>query len=409
MSKKPIRSIFILALIGSAFLLLSRAFGIHSIARRIFSPTPDTTGGTCLIYEIDTQGFTEEQKKDLSTKMIRILRHRLDPDNLYNLVWLPHGSTRIELQIPLPGPKVRQKWLDYEKARTELSSAHIEFDDIIFTLIKRKKERAKDFKKIADDSVEKLKVLNNLGTAFDKYLPFAGVYDPNENKYDPDSFQQMLSGTGKLEFRVLPTKGHPNVDMTAINGYIERLEENGPELASDDPYVWCEIKNIDDWNVIDREQRPSIIGTYNGKSYVLASNKINEAMLHNVNTMTWQLEKAFFTTDQIGRRAIGFLLDDKGGALFANMTGKNIERPLCILLDGKAISAPNINDRIYKQGVITGSFAQTEVADMVNRLNAGCLPARLVEPPILVKTIERNVSLEDNHQNVTADNNLPTK
>ena len=176
---KP-RNIFILALAGSAFLLLACAFGFRSIARRIFRPTPDTTGGTSLIYEVDARGFTEEQWIDLSKKMIRVLRNRMDPDNIYNFVWLPHGSTIIELQVPLPGPKVRQKWLNYEKARNELSSVHIEFDDIIFKLLKPKKERAKDFRELAGDSVEKQRILNNLGTAFDRYLPFAGLYDPDE-------------------------------------------------------------------------------------------------------------------------------------------------------------------------------------------------------------------------------------
>lgn len=394
---------------GSAFLLLTRAFGIRSIARRIFSPAPDTTGGTCLVYEIDTQGFTEEQRKDLPVKMIRILRNRLDPDNLYNLVWLPHGSTRIELQVPLPGPKVREKWLNYEKARNDLSSANIEFDDLIFNLIKPKKDRAKDFKKIADGSVEKRRILDNLGTAFDKYLPFAGIYDPNENNYDPESFQKMLSGTGKLEFRILPTKGHPDVDMTAINDYIERLEDNGPELAPDDPFIWCETENHSEWNATDSERRPSIASRFNNKQYVLACNDASKAMIYEPGQDGWRVKKAEAGFDAMGRNAVLFTLDERGGKLFADITGKNINRSLCILLDGIAMSAPTIESRIYRNGMISGSFTSAEVKEIVNKLDAGCLPARLIEPPLLVKTIEPNVSLEDSNQDITTDNNLPIK
>jgi SecD/SecF fusion protein len=54
---------------------------------------------------------------------------------------------------------------------------------------------------------------------------------------------------------------------------------------------------------------------------------------------------------------------------------------LCILLDGIAISAPEINpdSPIGSQGIITGSFTMTQITDMVNKLNAGSLPARLIE------------------------------
>jgi preprotein translocase subunit SecD len=408
MSKNPaLRSVLVLVLPAAAFLLLACVFGGRSIATRIFGLTTDTTGGTRLLYEIDTKGFTEKQKKGLSERMIRNLRRRLDPSNMYNLVWLPHGSTRIELQVPLPGPEVRQKWLAYEKARSEMSSVHVKFDEIALKLIGPKKERAKDFREIADGSAEKLRILNNLGAAFDRYLPFAGLYDPNEDRYDPESFRQMLKGVGKLEFRVLPTIGHPKVDTDQMNTYIQRLKEKGPQYASDLRYIWCQIKNIHDWKARDAEGRASIVAGFGDKEYVLASNQTGEAMVHEPGEDGWRVKNAELSVDNTGRRAVHFTLDERGGRLFADITGKNINRPLCILLDGIAMSAPVIQSRISREGVITGRFTLAEIENIVNELNAGCLPARLIDPPVSVNVIERNVSPDDSSHRAAIDDSTP--
>ena len=63
-----------------------------------------------------------------------------------------------------------------------------------------------------------------------------------------------------------------------------------------------------------------------------------------------------------------------------------------------AISAPNIQSRIYTHGQITGGgsgFKQTEVEDMVSKLNAGSLPARLIEQPVSVKTIGPSIGADN--------------
>ena len=60
-----------------------------------------------------------------------------------------------------------------------------------------------------------------------------------------------------------------------------------------------------------------------------------------------------------------------------------------------AISAPNIHSRIYTNGQIMGTFTQTQVEDLVTKLNAGSLPARLIEQPISVKTIGPSIGADN--------------
>ena len=508
---------------------------------KTLKPGIDLAGGTSLIYEIDAHGMNESEKKNLAQRMITVLRRRIDPANIQNLIWRPLGNTRFEIQMPLASKEARQKRTEYEAAEEKLLTQNIRRSRIMRTLEWPENERSEAFKEFAKGDPNRLKILTNLATAyderkglrnerdkfiaeleslenkissadmdidqvklsvnnwskmneeklqetleqftdsddnrkllseyvttyrqwskianqldekntryeqarkaidnlnltkavldnilekspksmerktdieklktefpdrkneidavvsaFDAYRPFRGRLD------DPQDLRRMLKGAGILEFRILPTQGNPEVNMDEMANYVESLKEKGPEYASDNKYVWCEIENIDEWAAVDGQQRPAIVEQFGDKYYVLASNKPNEVMLHSSNTKDWKLERSYPTTDNMGRRAIGFILDDRGGRLFGNLTGNNLERPLCILLDGIAISAPTISDKIRRQGIIRGSFTAIEVDDMVNKLNAGSLPARLIEQPISVNSIGPSIGANNRDEGIRA-------
>jgi SecD/SecF fusion protein len=505
---------------------------------KTLKPGIDLAGGTSLIYEIDTQGLEGPEKKDLAQRMITVLRRRIDPANIQNLVWRPQGGTRFEIQMPLASEETRQRRQDFEKARSDLLAENINLAIILRSLQKPAEQRTKDFEEFAQGAPDRMTILNKLAdvyderrelqdkrdklfsglqtpesiitvaglnlddikqhlgdwikldeqqlrealtgylgsegnldmltkyvnmyaewaevveqltnaetginvrykevkkaldklnltedqlkfcietppkslkrssaidelktgfpnrsekidnavAAFDEYRPFQGRLD------DPRDLQRMLKGAGILEFRILPTQGHAEVDADEMAGYVERLKTKGPKYASDNKNVWCEIENIKEW-----KRKDVFLAQFGDKFYVLASNKKDETILHGAEGRDWSLKKSQPQADQTGRRAIGFVLDERGGRLFGNVTGKNIDRPLCILLDGVAISAPNIQSRIFAQGIITGAFTQTEVVDMVNKLNAGSLPARLIEQPISVKTIGPSIGADNRDKGI---------
>ena len=500
---------------------------------KTLKPGIDLAGGTSLIYEIDTQGLEGPEKKDLAQRMITVLRRRIDPANIQNLVWRPQGGTRFEIQMPLASEETRQRRQNFEKARSDLLAENINLAIILRSLQKPAEQRTKDFEEFAQGAPDRMTILNKLAdvyderrelqdkrdklfsglqtpesiitvaglnlddikqhlgdwikldeqqlrealtgylgsegnldmltkyvnmyaewaevveqltnaetginvrykevkkaldklnltedqlkfcletspkslkrssaidelktgfpnrsekidnavVAFDEYRPFQGRLD------DPRDLQRMLKGAGILEFRILPTRGHAEVDADEMAGYVERLKTKGPKYASDNKNVWCEIENIKEF-----KRNDAFVAQFGDKFYVLASNKKGEIFLHGAEGKDWSLKRAYPTSDQTGRRAIGFSFDERGGRLFGKVTGENIDRPLCILLDGAAISAPNIQSRIFAHGIITGTFTQTEVVDMVNKLNAGSLPARLIEQPISVKTIGPSIGADN--------------
>jgi SecD/SecF fusion protein len=503
---------------------------------KTLKPGIDLGGGTSLTYEIDAKGLSSDEKRGLSERVIIVLRRRIDPANIQNLVWRPQGSTRFEIQMPLASAEAREKRTQYETALTELLTGNVTQAAIIRSVAKPAELRAKDFEKFARDSNDRAQILNDFAKVFDErkalqkqrddfanqmatpesliklaglklddikiqviewaklkddkrkqaileylgsegnldlltryteiyakwadvadrltepktgvnsryeeakqtlhklnlsndqvtsalevgapgsaknkraveilkkefpeltdkidrvakaynaYFPFRGRLD------DPSDLQRMLKGAGILEFRILPTMDHPEVDSAQMNTYVETLKTKGPKYPLDDQYVWLEIENPAEW----KSGRKEVIAQFGDKTYVLASNRKNkdEVMLH-AGQRDWKLVKSSPGQDQSGRRAIDFELDERGGKLFSTVTGKNLDRPLCIVLDNVAISAPNIQSRIYTNGQITGTFTQTQVEDMVTKFNAGSLPARLIEQPVSVKTIGPSIGADN--------------
>ncbi len=533
---------------------------------KTLKPGIDLGGGTTLIYEIDTQGLNRSERRNLAQRMITVLRRRIDPTNIQNLVWRPQGDSRFEVQMPLASKETRQKRAAYEEALDNLLQENVNPARIVRSLTKSEDERQAEFQEIAENDPNRMEILDTLAEAYDnkqqlqekrdtlseqisqaeqaissspldleevkanrtdwaklsneelteavrdvasadvndmnnvpvdavrnyvdsydqwrkvmedltnpetganvrykearraldqlnisaeqvqsileldpentkrqerlqqlkeefpgraeqikavvsaykEYRPYRGRLD------DPRDLQRMLKGAGILEFRILPTVNHPEVDMDLVNRTLNQLQEKGPKYASNETrgkYVWVEVENPAEWiarsaegqlipRMRDSEERPVILGEFAGKVYVLASDDVGEeAMLHGSGEKEWKLVQASPTSDQMGRRAISFTLDDRGGSMFWKLTGPNQGRPLAILLDNTAISAPVLQARISTDGTITGSFSQQEVQDMVNKLNAGSLPARLIEQPISVNTIGPSIGADNRRQGIMA-------
>ncbi len=230
-------------------------------------------------------------------------------------------------------------------------------------------QRSNMLKTLQEKFASRAATIREVVSTYDLYAKVGGRLD------DPEDLKRMLKGSGVLEFRILPTPGDSGVDAAAQR---EALKAKGPKGASTAQYIWCEIEDPATW-------QGGIVEQFGDKLYVLASNLDNEKMVRT--DRAWKLKRAYPTVDEQNKRAIGFTFDEVASKLFYQLTSSNLQRPLCILLDNVAISAPNINSAISTSGVITGKYNQTDIEDMVNKLNAGSFPARLSELPISEKTI----------------------
>lgn len=83
-------------------------------------------------------------------------------------------------------------------------------------------------------------------------------------------------------------------------------------------------------------------------------------------------------TFQDGMPVVTFRFDSVGGRRFAKATQENVGRPFAIILDGKVISAPRINQPILGgSGVISGNFTTASANELSILLRSGRLPIEL--------------------------------
>ena len=82
--------------------------------------------------------------------------------------------------------------------------------------------------------------------------------------------------------------------------------------------------------------------------------------------------------NQQNEPTVSFTLDRLGAQKFGRATTDNVGRRLAIVLDGKIISAPNINEPITSgNGMISGNFSFQEATDLALLLRSGALPTPL--------------------------------
>lgn len=92
------------------------------------------------------------------------------------------------------------------------------------------------------------------------------------------------------------------------------------------------------------------------------------------------------TGKQLKQSAVGFdpntgvpqvllTFNDEGKKLFAEITKRNVQKPIAIFLDGGLVVDPIVQTEIADgQAVITGKYTLPEAKQLVQRLNAGALP-----------------------------------
>jgi protein-export membrane protein SecD len=100
-----------------------------------------------------------------------------------------------------------------------------------------------------------------------------------------------------------------------------------------------------------------------------------------------------FQSQGLGEPQISILFDEEGTKLFAELTKKNLEKTIAILLDGEIISAPTVQSEITNgEAVITGKFTLQEAKKLAQNLNTGALPLPLTL--VSQQSIEASLGME---------------
>jgi len=211
---------------------------------------------------------------------------------------------------------------------------------------------------------------------------------------DPNDLITLLRGSGVLEFRIAA-----NTKLPDAQAYLEQLAQRGPKAGTNKPYRWMMIDDPASFAGKAKErkaleenpqgyftQRGLVGQLHGGEYYLLLANTPDLSLTQSQEN--WKLAKAYSLADENGFPAVGFELNRVGGQFMGTLTGNNKHKPMAIMLDGRVISAPSINDRIQDKGIITGGtggFSQKEQSYLIRTFNAGSLQGRLSENPISIK------------------------
>ena len=273
-----------------------------------------------------------------------------------------------------------------DDAWAAVEGINVDMDRLREVLAGAGRRRQEEIDKLKEKFPGRAAAIAAVEVAYDRFSEISGRLD------DPEDLKRLLRGSGVLEFRIMPRLGSKAVSESQIQRYTERLETYGPTRAGDDQYLWVPIPEPEGFTA------DVIRAEFAGTAYVLASSQDTETMLRQKGGPEWRLTNARRTSDSLGNPAVGFSFNEIGASLFWDLTKQNTNRALGILLDGEALSAPNIKVPILRNGVIEGRFSAAEVMDMVDKLRAGSLPARLSEEPISENTIGPMIG----HDNLTA-------
>lgn len=178
--------------------------------------------------------------------------------------------------------------------------------------------------------------------------------------------------------------------VEVIRNRIDRLGVAEPiiQKTNDNSRVIVElpgVKNIDEaikliGETAQLEFREGIVGKSIDESGAMLEGAGDYANWQDVGLTGANFEKAEVQFDQsqtslVQRPQIGIRFDEEGRKKFAEVTGRNIDKPLAIFLDKTMLSAPTVQTKIDSDSaVINGSFDLEEAKKLVIQLNAGALP-----------------------------------
>lgn len=242
------------------------------------------------------------------------------------------------------------------------------------------------------------------------------AYDAYQSKRrtldDPEDLMRLLRGAGVLQFHIAVNPSQPEgVNIAELRN---QLQQAGPENTDSPVARWFPINDIKQWAKTPEElaaievdpagyfaARGLTAAQHEGQIYVLLYTTSAKSMTHSEDSQ-WTIEQTGITVDQLGRPAISFRLDDQGGVLMSRLTGAHVGQPMAIVLDGQVYSAPNLQSRIGKNGIIVGNFSKAEQEYLLRVLAAGALESRLSDQPIAINTLGPSLGADNLRKGLTA-------
>ena len=333
----------------------------------------DLQGGIHVVLRVKLEELDDAAKTDAVERAIQIIRNRVDGLGVTEPQIQKQGNDRII--VDLPG------YTDASRAEELIGQTAL----LEFKLLETPENASLVLSRI-DSVVSKYRADNKDVDANKSETADTSITKEDKSKKDiSDIMSELMGDTAK------DTTDDFAFDSTAVsedeNPFTTRLDPilfnnttgvNWPGFAinkNDKPLLekWLAIPEV-------RAQIPPDIQIgWSTRSEIRNQREVYHLYLlkRKVQFVGKYLEGINTSTDSYGAPVVNFKLSGDGAALFSQLTGSNINKPLAITLDDKVQSAPFINSKIRNDGQITlGSTATFENArDLEIVLKAGALPA----------------------------------
>jgi preprotein translocase subunit SecD len=197
-----------------------------------------------------------------------------------------------------------------------------------------------------------------------------------------------LAGGSQLIFEADMSKISPDKKTTALDGVRNIIERRVNLFGVSEPTVQTSQFQgkdriiVDLPGVSDTQTAVSLIGKTAQLQFAevqeipATKNASASAKLVPTNLTGADLQSAAVVFDnQTGKPTISLQFTKDGGTKFAEITGRNINKQLPIILDNQVVSAPVVQQQITGGSAqITGTFTVDEAKKIAIQLNAGALP-----------------------------------
>ncbi len=333
----------------------------------------DLQGGAQLVYRADVSQIPDSDKDDLLEGVRGVIERRINAfgvsepviqvnktvDNDYRVIVELAGIKSVDDAIKEIGETPKLEFKEQDISVSDISEDSLRMMNEYNNGLELKMEEiyskiidGEDFVALAaNNNTPKALVSGDnipLGSQNDGDL---GWISPESNAYVYDLVKNLQAGqsTGIVE--------------TEFDYTIFKLEEKRTSsgILSED-----NNRNKEEYRVreifLEKMTKEYLIGlSDNWKNTQLTGKNLSKAVIQfNPNN---------------NRPEISLEFDREGAELFAEITERNIGRPVAIYLDGYPISVPTVNEKISGgKAVISGNFSIAEAKELVQRLKAGALP-----------------------------------
>jgi protein-export membrane protein SecD len=321
----------------------------------------DLQGGIHLEYKADTSNVESDKIADAMAGAQDVIERRVNAFGVGEpLVQSARSGGEYRIIVELPGVK------DIEDAKKKIKEAPLlefkeggEPDQQVIQMFEQSNQQSKQK---AQEILDKLNPSVGGGEGNFEELAKENSQDPGSKDKGGD-LDFVKKGTFVPEFeKVLfesglkPGEIYPELVETQFGWHIMKFIESrgeGDDLEVHGAHILFAKQSAD--------QYPEL--SY--KSTGLTGSNLKSASV-------------VFENQGMSKPQVSLHFNDEGTKLFAEITKRNLQKPVAIYLDGSVISAPNVQSEITNgEAVITGNFTLQEAKELAQRLNQGALPVPL--------------------------------